>query len=40
MHLDISRGDMIPVGADMHLSNAIETTKDGVCYFNQAAEAS
>jgi hypothetical protein len=39
MHLDISKGDMILVGAEIPFSNAVETAKDGVRYFNQAAEA-
>ena len=39
MHLDISRGNMILMGGEIPFSNAIETAKDGVRYFNQAAEA-
>jgi len=30
---------MILVGAEIPFSNAVETAKDGVRYFNQAAEA-
>jgi len=39
MHLDISKGDMILVGGEIPFSNAIETAKDGVCCFDQTAEA-
>ena len=39
MHSDISEGDVILVGVEIPFSNAIQIAKDGVRYFNQAAEA-